>query len=187
MISTHAGDDEVPFSYPVKVGHISANPVRIKLDANDAELQALARFWDIVSVSSFKAELQVTRWKRDGLKVKGQVKAELTQECVVSLADVPSRIDEEFEQIFVPEGSKLARLVLNEEGEIIVSAEGDDLPEQFTGDTIDVGVLVTEIAALAIDPYPRKEGAEYGEAKVEQEVVDAKPSPFAALKDWKKS
>lgn len=187
MISTHTGTDEVPFSYAVKVGHISAKPVRIKLEANEAELKALAVFWEIVSVQSFKAELQVTRWKKDGLKVNGQVKAEITQECIVSLADVPSRIDEEFEQIFVPEGSKLARLVLNDEGEIIVSAEGDDIPEQFSGDTIDAGVLVTEIAALAIDPYPRKDGAEYGEPDVKDEVVDAKPSPFAALKDWKKS
>ena len=187
MISTQTGVDDAPFSYAVKVGHISANPVRIKLSASDEERVALAAFWDIVSVESFAAELQVTRWKKDGLKVKGHVKAAITQECVVSLEGVPSVIDEDFEQIFVPEGSKLARLVLNDEGEIIVSAEGDDIPEQFTGDTIDAGALVTEIAALAIDPYPRKEGAEYATAEVEEEVVEAKPSPFAALKDWKKS
>ncbi len=28
-------DDEPPFSYLVKVGHISANPVEVKLSAND--------------------------------------------------------------------------------------------------------------------------------------------------------
>lgn len=187
MISNQTDIDDTPFSFLVKVGHISANPVRIKLEANDEERAGLAQLWNIVSVESFKAELQVTRWKKDGLKVKGNVKASITQECVVSLEDVPSQIDEDFEQIFVPEGSKLARLVLNEEGEIIVSAEGDDIPEQFTGDTIDAGALVTEIAALAIDPYPRKDGAEYAESEVVEDVVDAKPSPFAALKDWKKS
>jgi uncharacterized metal-binding protein YceD (DUF177 family) len=187
MISSHAGADDVPFSYNVKVGHISANPVRIKLDANEAERAALAEFWDIVSVGLFRAELQVTRWKKDGLKVKGTVKAEIVQECVATLEDVPSSIDEEFEQIFVPEGSKLARLVLNAEGEIVVSVEGDDMPEQFTGDTIDVGSLVTEIAALAIDPYPRKDGVDFVETAPVEEEIEVKPSSFAALKDWKKS
>ena len=182
-----AGFDEPPFSYAVKVGHVSANPVRIKMEASEQERAALAKSWDILSVQSFKAELQVTRWKKDGIKVKGNVKAEITQECIVTLEDVPSSIDENFEQIYVPEGSKLARLVLNDEGEIIVSAEGDDLPEQFTGDTIDAGALVAEIAALAIDPYPRKDGAEFGEKIIGDDQDDAKPSPFAALKDWKKS
>jgi hypothetical protein len=100
---------------------------------------------------------------------------------------VASSIDEEFEQIFVPEGSKLARLVLNAEGEIVVSVEGDDMPEQFTGDTIDVGSLVTEIAALAIDPYPRKDGVDFVETAPVEEEIEVKPSSFAALKDWKKS
>lgn len=186
MISHDGSADEAPFSYPVKVGHVSANPVRIKAQASEDELKALAEFWDIVSVKAFKTELQITRWKKDGIKVKGNVKAEIVQECVVSLQDVPSTVNEDFEQIFVPEGSKLARLVLNDEGEIVVSAEGDDIPEQFTGDTIDVGVLVTEIAALAIDPYPRKEGVEFDTTDKAKDVVDEKPSPFAALKDWEK-
>lgn len=186
MSSKHAANDDVPFSYPVKVGHISANPVRIKLAANEDELRALAKLWDVVSVESLKSELQVTRWKRDGIKITGDVQAALTQSCVVTLEPVTSAINETFEQIFVPEGSKLARMVPNEQGEIVLDPDGPDIPDQFTGDTIDVGVVVTEFAALAIDPYPRKpdvDFAGYGETKPEE---DKKPSPFAALKDWKK-
>ncbi len=41
-----------------------------------------------------KSELQVTRWKRDGIRIKGQVQAGITQACVVTLEPVPSVIDE---------------------------------------------------------------------------------------------
>lgn len=186
MSSKNAANDDVPFSYPVKVGYISANPVRVKLAANEDELRALAKLWNVVSVESLKSELQVTRWKRDGIKITGDVQAALTQSCVVTLEPVTSTVNETFEQIFVPEGSKLARMVPNEQGEIVLDPDGPDIPDQFTGDTIDVGVVVTEFAALAIDPYPRKpdvDFAGYGETKPDE---DKKPSPFAALKDWKK-
>lgn len=186
MNARHAANDDVPFSYPVKVGHISANPVRIGLEADAEELQALAKFWDVVSVEYLKAELQVSRWKKDGVKIKGEVHAAITQSCVVTLEPVSSKIDETLEQIFVPEGSKLARMVTNEEGEIVLDPDGPDIPDQFTGDSIDVGTVVTEFAALAIDPYPRRadvEFAGFGEKEAEQEK---RPSPFAVLKDWKK-
>lgn len=186
MNAPHAANDDVPFSYPVKVGHISANPVRIRLEASAEELKALAKFWDVLSVESLKSELQVTRWKRDGIKITGEVHAAVTQACVVTLEPVPSRIDETIEHIFVPEGSKLAKMVTNDVGEIVLDPDGPDTPDQFSGDTIDVGVVVAEFAALALDPYPRKSDVEfpgYGEEIPEEEK---RPSPFAALKDWKK-
>lgn len=34
--------DAVPFSYRVKVGHISANPVEVHIEADASELKALA-------------------------------------------------------------------------------------------------------------------------------------------------
>lgn len=186
MNSQHAGHDDVPFSYPVKVGHISANPVRIRLEANADELKALADVWNVLSVENLKAELQLTRWKRDGIKVKGELHSGVTQACIVSLEPVSSRINETFEHVFVPEGSKLARIVTNEEGEIVLDPDGPDIPDQFTGDTIDIGAVVAEFAALAIDPYPRKPDASFSGFGDDNEVDDKPPSPFAALKDWKK-
>jgi uncharacterized metal-binding protein YceD (DUF177 family) len=186
MTSHHNDNNDVPFSYPVKVGHISANPVRIRLEANADELKGLAELWNVLSVEGLKAELQLTRWKRDGVKVKGELKCSLTQACVVSLEPVPSKIEESFEHVFVPEGSKLARIVANDEGEIVLDPDGPDIPDQFTGDTIDVGAVVVEFAALAIDPYPRKSDVDFAGFGDSNAADDKPPSPFAALKDWKK-
>jgi uncharacterized metal-binding protein YceD (DUF177 family) len=179
-------DDKPAFSYPVKVGNISANAVTVRLEANEAERKALRDLWAVLDVQSLKAELQIARWKRDGVKIKGRVQAKIVQACVVTLEPVVSLIDEPVEAIFVPEGSRLARIAANDSGEMILDPEGPDLPDTFTGDTIDAGLTVTEHAALAIDPYPRKQGASFGERIESTQKDDVRPNPFAVLKDWKK-
>jgi uncharacterized metal-binding protein YceD (DUF177 family) len=179
-------DEKPAFSYPVKVGNISANAVTVRLEANEAERKALRDLWAVLDVQSLKAELQIARWKRDGVKIKGRVQATIVQACVVTLEPVVSLIDEPVEAIFVPEGSRLARIAANDSGEMILDPEGPDLPDTFTGDTIDAGLTVTEHAALAIDPYPRKQGASFGERIESTQKDDARPNPFAVLKDWKK-
>ncbi|MDI7861018.1 DUF177 domain-containing protein [Rhizobiaceae bacterium n13] len=175
-----------PFSYLLKVGHISANPVTVRLEADKREREALARLWGVQSVGDLHAELQVNRWKKDGIRMRGRVKARIVQACVVTLEPVESDIDEEIDQIFVPEGSKLARIMTDESGEMLLDPDGPDLPETFTGDTIDAGVAVAEFAAMAIDPYPRKAGAAFADHVEDTGEGDKKPSPFAVLKDWKK-
>ena len=179
--------DKPPFSYPVKVGHISANPVTVTVEASGRELKDVAELWQVLEVKSLRAEVYMSRWKKDGVRVKGRVQADIVQECVVTLEPVESHIDEPFEQIFVPEGSKLARVAANDAAEMVLDPDGPDLPETFAGDTIDIGAAVTEFAALAIDPYPRKQGTEFaGHIEGDNDTKSGKPNPFAVLKDWKK-
>jgi uncharacterized metal-binding protein YceD (DUF177 family) len=187
MKHSDAAGEKPAFSYPVKVGHVSTNPVTVRLEANDLELQDLAKVWKVLSVESLKADLQIARWKKDGVRFKGRVQAQITQACVVTLEPVHSKIDEQFEQIFVPEGSKLARVVTGESAEMFIDPDGPDLPDAFAGDTIDAGLAVSEFAALAIDPYPRKPGVEFTD-HIEGDPADkgGRPNPFAVLKDWKK-
>lgn len=181
-------NDEIPpFSYPVKVGHVSANPVEVKISADAAERVGLAKLWDVLEVKSLSCTFQVQRWKRDGVRLKGRVMADIVQACVVTLDPVDAHIDEPIDAVFVPEGSKLARLpVANEGGEMLLDPDGPDAPEIFTGDTIDAGVVAAEHAALAIDPYPRKADVAFSGHIESLDKDDRKPSPFAVLKDWKK-
>lgn len=187
MKNEHNHEGKPPFSYPVKVGNISANAVTVTLEADDRERKGVAELWNVLEVRSLTAEVYLSRWKKDGVRAKGRVKADIVQSCVVTLEPVETLIDEPFEQIFVPEGSKLARVVANDAAEMVLDPDGPDLPEMFEGDTIDVGEAVTEFAALAIDPYPRKSGVEFAD-HIESDASDkgGKPNPFAVLKDWKK-
>lgn len=180
-------DDNTPFSYQVKVGHISANPVEVTISADAEERAGLASLWSILDVKALSATFEVRRWKRDGVRLKGRVTADVVQACVVTLEPVESHIDEPVEVVFVPEGSKLARLPLaSESGEMLLDPDGPDAPEIFTGDSIDAGAAAAEHVALALDPYPRKADVGFGGHIESTDKDDRKPSPFAVLKDWKK-
>jgi hypothetical protein len=179
--------DAPPFSYRVNVGHVSLNPITVRMEADEAERKALARGWGVSAVERFSTELELNRWKRDGLRVAGTVRATIVQPCVVTLEPVTQVIEETLQAIFVPEGSKLARIGLDGEGQMIVDAEGPDAPETFSGDAIDVGMVAAEFAALAIDPFPRKPGVVFETHLEDDADQSAEPSPFAALRDWKPS
>lgn len=184
---TRHGDagDRPPFSYLVKVGGVSHNPIEVHVEADARELKALAVLWKVLDVGALTADLKVRRWKKDGVKVFGTVHARISQACVVTLDPVQSDIDEEIDQIFVPEGSVLARIPANDEGEMIIDPDGPDLPETFIGDAIDVGAIVAEFAAMGIDPYPRKPGVEFEPHTENSAGTEAKPSPFAVLRNLK--
>ena len=178
-------DARQPFSFPVKVGHVSANPISITIEADERERRALAKAWGVDAVHAFSAKLDAARWKRDGVRVSGRVHARIEQQCVVTLDPVEQVIDEDLTAIFVPEGSRLARDE-TVDGELVIDAEAPDLPETFSGDTIDAGAVAAEFAAMAIDQYPRKPGVGFADhVESAEEGEEERPSPFAALKDWK--
>lgn len=178
--------DNSVFSYPVKVGHVSANSVTVKLSADPSDLQKLGHQWDVLEVRAFEAKIDIGRWKRDGIRLKGRVTASIVQECVVTLDPVEQTIEEDFEAVFLPENSRLVKRMTDGSGEMFLDPEGPDLPDTFSGDTIDVGAVAAEFAALAIDPYPRKPGLDYADRIESDETADKKPSPFAVLQGLKR-
>jgi hypothetical protein len=155
----HHDQDKSPVSFTASVTRLPQKGMPVVIDADARQREALAVAHGLVSVERFHAELLVAPWRRNGIKVSGRVEADITQECVVTLDPLHSRIDETVDGLFLPEDSKLGRLGFDGGGEIHVDAEGPDSPETFSGDTIDVGALAEEFFGLGIDPYPRKAGA----------------------------
>lgn len=147
-----------PVSFMVNVARLPAKGLPVSVEANEEQCAALAHEHGLDEVVSYRAELLVTPWKREGAKVAGRVEAAIVQSCVVTLEPMNIRISEDVSALFVPENSKLARATYGGSGEILLDAEGPDAPETFTGDSLDVGALAEEFFALAIDPYPRKAG-----------------------------
>lgn len=176
-------------SFPVAVKRLPQKGLTVKIEADERERRALREFHELEDVKSFKAELQIVPWKKDGIRVRGVVKADIVQSCIVTLEPIDAKIDAEIDSLFVPQDSRLARLPLDENGELIISAEGPDIPETFSGDSLDAGAIAEEFFELAIDPYPRKPEAEAAPPVVATFGTDAgdeKPvNPFASLKDWK--
>lgn len=154
-------EDKVsPISHKVQVSRLPKNGLEVTIEADEEQREQLAEEHALRSVDALKATLNVTAWKKGGVKVAGRVVANIVQDCVVTLEPVEQVVDEEVSGLYVPEGSKLAIPVRSIEGEILLDAEGEDSPETFSGDFVDVGHLAEEFFAMGIDPYPRKPGAE---------------------------
>lgn len=181
MTSPTAINDGAPISYFVSVAKLPQNGLPIRFAPNDDERASLARFLGIVEIPELAAELTVRRWKRDGVEVKGRLTGTLVQESVVTLNALRQDIDEPIDAIFVPEGSKLARVEPIGDGELHLDPNGDDIPETFRGDRIDLGAYLCEAVGLALEPYPRESDVEFEEYDTDPAPDDGKVSPFAAL------
>ncbi|RIK88784.1 MAG: metal-binding protein [Hyphomicrobiales bacterium] len=148
-----------PVSFPVHVARLPGKGMEVAIEADAGQRAALAAAHGLRAVERFVATLSVAPWKKGGVRVSGRVEAAVVQDCVVTLEPVAGTVDEAVSAVFLPEGSKLAVPARSAEGEILLDAEGDDAPELFCGDTVDVGQLAEEFFALGIDPYPRRPGA----------------------------
>ncbi|QNE04744.1 YceD family protein [Croceicoccus marinus] len=145
-----------------------------EITANEAERAALAERFSLVSIGSLSATLNLSR---DGEKVaaSGHMQAAIVQSCAISGNDLPARIEEELELLFVP-----ARNDFRPDEEI--ELEESDLDEiAYEGDRFDLGEAVAQSLALAIDPFATGPEAD----RVREEVGLAEPekeNPFAKLK-----
>ena len=164
------------FSRPLDVRQIEGRTVR--LEANPTERAALAARFDLVSVDSLEAELDLSR-DGEAVDARGRVTARIVQSCAVSAEDLPVAIDETVAFRFVPETDAHRP---DEEVEL----EADELDEvPYAGTTIDLGEAVAQTLALAIDPFAT--GPQADEARRRSGLLDeAASGPFAALAALKK-
>lgn len=173
--------DHPAISFKADVSRLPESGITVRMDATSEELEALALRHGVEEVTSFHAEIKLTRWKMDGVRARGYVDADIVQRCVVTLEPLEMRVREEIDMIFLPEGADLVRNAPGEGQELIVDFDGEDVPETFSGNKIDLGGVAEEIFDLGIDPYPRKAGAEIAANSDVAREADTGNSPFAAL------
>jgi uncharacterized metal-binding protein YceD (DUF177 family) len=121
---------------------------------------------ELPAIQSLECRFELSR-EGDGLAVlaQGRLLAEVTQTCVTSAEDFAARVEEAFTIRFVPAGAER-------------EDPDPDLPDEvpFEADTIDLGEAAAEQLGLALDPWPRIEGAT---VPVIEDEDDS--SPFAVL------
>lgn len=173
-------------SMPVQVNVLPSKGMSIPVSANEAERAWLAQQAGVESVETFRADLTLKRWQRDGVKLSGNLRADLTQACIVTLEPVAGHAEETIERTFVPPDSRLAKPRLNSDGEWLLDVEGADPPDVLEADTLEIWGVLLEHFLLAIDPFPRAPGAVFSEAENPQAEDDRPPSPFAVLNKLKR-
>ncbi|MDA9496678.1 YceD family protein [Bradyrhizobium sp. CCBAU 11357] len=169
-----------PWRAPVIVAQIPDAGLHRELEASVAERQAMAEVAGLREILSAHASFDVVPKSGGRVQVTGLVRGRIGQTCVVTLDPIETEIEEEVDLMFAPEAEARRLADLIEEGQDDEAPpEVDDPPEPITGGIIDLGRLATDVLFLAIDPYPRKEGAVF---EAEVTAPDPEDHPFAVLK-----
>jgi uncharacterized metal-binding protein YceD (DUF177 family) len=163
-------EPKLEFSRLLQVDRIPAKGSFEKLSAEPKECVALAKRYGIPAVHSLRTAFRATPWRGGGVKVAGEVTAEIDQVSVVSLETFTSTETFEVERYFMPQGKASS------------NEEDIDIDEIINGE-IDLGEVAAETVGLELEPYPRKPGEAFeGFEDEPEEAGPAKVSPFAVLK-----
>lgn len=178
------------FSRRIPVSRIGPGGMEQVIEASSAECRALAERLRLPAVASLTCRFRLSAPLHGQVAAEADLRAEVTQHCVVSLEPFEATVGERFALRFVPAGLEDAASEDAGEDDIDPSSP-DELA--YAGDAIDIGEAAAEQLALALDPYPRMPGLPMpdiawtadGEAAkaaggLSDEAAEA-PHPFAAL------
>ncbi|SEH25840.1 YceD family protein [Magnetospirillum fulvum] len=168
--------DSVPeFSRPIRIDQLPSKLSRHRLEADPAELAALAIRFGLEALESLTAEIEINPPTRRGLvRLQGRIHARVVQTCVVTLVPLAAVVEAPFSLTFGPAPE-------DEDEEIDLIWDGEDPPDPIEDGRIDLGEVVAEHLALSLDPFPRAPGATFEPPPVADEPPAPKASPFSAL------
>jgi len=158
------------FPHPLPLAHVPAGGMKLRLAPDAAQREALARRIGILAVHGLVAELTLTPVEEGCIAVRGRLRADVEQECVVSLEPVRQPIEEPVAWRLLPQGME--------------PTDGDDDPDDIEcpGSVADLGEALAQQLSLALDPYPKAPGA-----RRPDDPGDLGPQgPFAALAKLKR-
>lgn len=150
---------------PVALDRIGQNGASVLVQADPAELPAVAARLGLPAVQSLRCAFRLRRVGGSVLEAQGELAAGVTRQCVVSLDEFDTTVEERFTVHFVPAGTE-------------VDDPEPDAPDEipYDGSAVDLGEAAVEQLALALDPYPRKPSA-----ILPSEAGEARQGAFAAL------
>jgi hypothetical protein len=152
-------------------------PVEGRIEFQEPALARLKAFLGAEAVDRLVIDYRLAPLAGNRLALTGKVNARLTQLCIVTREPVEEEIDESLDLQCWPEDQMV------ELSELDHDASDDSLPEDpplpIIADRIDIGALAAEIVASAMNPYPRKQGAEFDWQ--DPQADPAVSGPFADL------
>lgn len=170
--------DRPVLSRPLKVDEIK-DGTSAEIVANDAELEAMAKMLDLVALERLRFAYRIEHGGGGRLRLSGTLLGLATQTCVITLDPVEATLDVPVEQEFWPDAliSELEQNSAESGGTGVL-----EWPEPIVGGMIDLGPVIYESLATALDPYPKREAASFDWPQGPQdEAGSARSGPFAAL------
>ncbi len=153
----------------------------VRIEADEAERGEIAALAGALSLPCLAATVRLQKDGAAKFHLSYRLEAEVAQACVVTLEPVTSRMDRSF----------VRELHFRGPGRAAGAAASAELSPDEGEEVEEIGSLhfnlagpVVEEFLLALDPYPRRPGAEFDPG---EDAKDRPESPFAALKSLKPS
>ena len=173
--------DEPPFVHIYNLGGLGRFGDEAVVTARGEELERIAEWAEVRSVKSLTANVALQKLSTAGFTYDANMRAEIVQDCVVTLEPVRSVIERKIHrELHLNE----TRRVSSDIGVLVDPAsDDDDVREEISNLHYDLAGPLLEELVLAIDPYHRAPGVAFSPPPDE----DGRPeSPFAVLKNLKK-
>ena len=168
---------EAVFSRVVPLGDF-AETIGGRIEATAQEREQLAGLFGIESLESFTFDYKLQPAGTDRAQLSGEIHAELTQACILTLEPVRETVDETVSLDCWPQNQIGRKDAAGPQAD--PQGLPADPPAPIVKGRINVGALAGEILASAINPYPRKDGAEFAWDDSRYEDGEAS-GPFAEL------
>ncbi|MEO1550998.1 MAG: DUF177 domain-containing protein [Pseudomonadota bacterium] len=155
----------------------SHRPTKFDLAASAQEMARIAKDLGLLGLAKLRFAGEIAPKGAQSWQVRATLGATATQACVVTLAPVKTRIDQQVTRRYVPEAQMPTT---SPDSETELDDETDPIPDQ-----IDLWDVAAEALALALPDYPKateapQDGQVFGPKGVAP-MTDEEARPFAAL------
>ncbi len=165
-----------PFERPKEVARLRAHKaIAFEESPTEAEVEAIRQVLGLRGLRKMRFAGAISPIGKHGWLVEGTLGASITQDCVVTLEPVKTRIDTKVRLRFLPESM------------IEVDTPEDVLEDDVEplGEVIDLGHVAVEALSLAMPDYPRVDTAGVLHVTAEPEgaapIKDEETRAFAGL------
>ena len=148
--------DRKELAYTLKFKDIPPEGLSLKLTASEQERSELETIIGVQNIATLEAEVEITPIKLvpGEYHFKANLKARVTQPCVVTLDPITQDIMEHLEIIFTPDAEKVTDPL--QEGAVEPLSPFFELIED---EKLDLGEILEQYLAVSINMYPRRPDA----------------------------
>ncbi len=143
-------DTPPPFERPLEVARLRAHKdISFDEAPTEAEAEAIRALLGLRGLRKMRFQGNLAPLGKQGWALEGHLGASITQDCVISLDPVKTRIEEAVKLRFIPES------------DIAYGTPEDELEDDIEplGEVIDLGQVAVEALLLAMPKYPRSDSA----------------------------
>lgn len=161
------------FSAPFDLARLSDHAEQVDIKADTSTRAAIAAAFNLPAIAVLRGRFVLSPTRAHHVAARLDLAAEVTQTCVVSLDPVEQSIAERASLILLTQAQATKH-------EAEAAELNPDAPDEIIADgtIVDLGAILLEQFALALDPYPRKPDAVPASAP---DSAPEPPHPFAAL------